>query len=806
MKMKICSQIIMLLLLTIIILLEFNIVGVITLLFNANGEASQDNNDFVLIFGASSSPVDLDPQYAWDSASIDVIDQVCEGLYTYNLSDPELAIIPSLAIVDGTWTINGLIYTVPLRQGVTFHDGTKFNATAVKWTFDRLAYLMNATGTLPASVGVTQFKDLYKNKNMPIINNTVIIDEYTVGFVLNTPFTPFQALLCFSGSYILSPTSTNATGYIDMATGDLVGTGPFVYDSYTEDVEVKFHAFENYWDGAPNVNNLTFSIINNPTHRNQALLNGTIDFLDDPLPNMLNTFETDPNITLVSTQDSFIRYLGMNNKQINKTWRQAISYAINYSYIINEIMEGQAVRLKSPIPIGIRWANWSFNVAIYNITKASQILVDAGVCSFDVYSDTEWINATLAMYNYTYNIGNIVRESIGYLLQENLRQIGINVTLAGMNWTDFIHRLYELTHYTRDMIQLYFFGWVPDYNDPSNFINSLLSNTSSSNTSQYYNYTIQLWMDQALNETNDILRRQLYDNIQKVLVEYHMPWAFGYVGFIRYAYRSDIIGYQSNSLGKKRFYDISQKELDNGLDNGVYVISIICSGIGAVCGIAIVNIVPKRISIRKAVKKIIKEMESEGMPIFRKYQDLIKKLEDMRGEFSKKNKREIMDVFKDYIELKAEDKHVVLKSFQKLANEKIKSEMMKKIIEEMKSEGMPIDRKYQNLIKKLEDMWKELSEKYLRKIMDVIKKYIELKAEDKQAMLECFQKLASEFLLACKLCQQKNFDEGLHKFQKVAKMAKKEGFGDLAKEAKVSKSEFLIEKKILLGEVKKNAG
>ena len=57
-----------------------------------------------------------------------------------------------------------------------------------------------------------------------------------------------------------------------------------------------------------------------------------------------------------------------------------------------------------------------------------------------------------------------------------------------------------------------------------------------------------------------------------------------------------------------------------------------------------------------------------------------------------------MDVFKDSIELKAEDKQVVLKSFQKLANEKIKSEMMKKIIEEMKSEGMPIDRKYQNLI------------------------------------------------------------------------------------------------------------
>ena len=801
------------LLLSIIFSLEFKILGVITLLYNANGEIAQDSNDFVLVFGTRFGPVDLDPQYAWNSNSIDVIDQVCEGLYRYNLSDPELTIIPNLAIADGIWTPDNRNYIISLRQGVTFHDGTKFNATAVKWSFDRLNYFLNASGTLPPSVDITNLQALYiLSDTQPLINQTEVIDEYTVKFVLNAPFAPFQALLCFSGSYILSPTSTNATDYINTTTGDLVGTGPFIYDSYTEDVEVRFHAFENYWDGAPNVNNLTFSIINNPTHRNQALLNGTIDFLDDPLPNMLDTFETDPNITLVSTQDLKISYLGMNNKQINKTMRQAISFAINYSYIIDVIREGDAVRLKSPLPLGIRWANWSFDVATYNVIKARQILLDNGVVTgLDVNIDSNWtyladFGTPIATYNYTYNIGNIVRENIGYLLQENLRQIGINVTLAGMNWTDFLYRLYEVTPYTREMIQLYFVGWVPDYNDPNNFINSLLSNTSSSNTVQYYNYTIQLWMDQALNETNDILRRQLYDNIQKVLVEDHMPWAFGYVGFIRYAYRSDIIGYQSNSLGKKRFYDISQKELDNGLDNGVYVISIICSGIGAVCGIAIVNIVPKRISIRKAVKKIIKEMESEGMPIFRKYQDLIKKLEDMRGEFSKKNKREIMDVFKDYIELKAEDKQVVLKSFQKLANEKIKSEMMKKIIEEMKSEGMPIDRKYQNLIKKLEDMWKELSEKYLRKIMDVIKKYIELKAEDKQAMLECFQKLASEFLLACKLCQQKNFDEGLHKFQKVAKMAKKEGFGDLAKEAKVSKSEFLIEKKILLGEVKKNAG
>ncbi len=813
MKMKIASKMVIALLLSIIFSLEFKILGVITLFYNATGEIAQDSNDFVLVFGTRFGPVNLDPQYAWDSNSIDVIDQVCEGLYTYNLSDPELTIIPNLAIADGIWTPDNRNYIISLRQGVTFHDGTKFNATAVKWSFDRLNYFLNASGTLPPSVDITNLQALYiLSDTQPLINQTELIDEYTVKFVLNAPFAPFQALLCFSGSYILSPTSTNATGYIDMATGDLVGTGPFVYDLYTEDVEVRFHAFENYWDGAPNVNNLTFSIIKNENYRNHALLNDTIDFLSDPLQSMLSNFTADPNITVTSTQDLKISYLGMNNKQINKTMRQAISFAINYPYIIDVIREGDAVRLKSPLPLGIRWANWSFDVATYNVIKARQILLDNGVVTgLDVNIDSNWtyladFGTPIATYNYTYNTGNIIRENIGYLLQDNLRFIGINVTLAGMTWESFLNRLHELEGLHRNHLQLYWLGWLPEYNDPFHFINLLFSNISSSNYAQFYNHTIQLWMEAALNETDNDVRRQYYHDIQKEIVENHMPWAFCYVGFNRDAYRSDLIGYQSNPLGKKRFYDISQKEQGNGPDNGVPVINIIFSGIGAVCGIAVVSNVVNKISIRKgkkikreAKKKIIEEMESEGKPIDNKYQDLIKKLGEIWDELFEKNKREITDVIKKYSQLLAKDEHGMLESFQKLAKEKLKIEMVKEIIVEMKSKGMPIDRKYQDLIKKLEDTWKELSGKYLRKIRDVIKKYIELKAEDKQAMLECFQKLASEFVLGCKLCRQKNFDEGLRKLQKVAKIAKKEGFGDLAEEAKISKLEFLIEKRTFSG-------
>ncbi|MFW9945624.1 MAG: ABC transporter substrate-binding protein, partial [Candidatus Odinarchaeota archaeon] len=94
---------------------------------------------------------DVDPQYSWDSASFEFANQIWEGLFTTNLSDPQYTLIPLLALSLGTYSADGKELTVPLKRGVKFHDGTFFNAEAVKFSFDRLAYLMNVSGTLPGS-------------------------------------------------------------------------------------------------------------------------------------------------------------------------------------------------------------------------------------------------------------------------------------------------------------------------------------------------------------------------------------------------------------------------------------------------------------------------------------------------------------------------------------------------------------------------------------------------------------------------------------------------------------------------------
>ena len=110
-----------------------------------------------LVFGAYIGNIrDLDPHYAYDTDSNDVIYQVVEHLYQFNISDSDLPIIPWLASDFPTISPDGTEYTITLRQGIKFHDGSDLNAAAVKWSFDRLCYFMNYddNADLPAPFNV----------------------------------------------------------------------------------------------------------------------------------------------------------------------------------------------------------------------------------------------------------------------------------------------------------------------------------------------------------------------------------------------------------------------------------------------------------------------------------------------------------------------------------------------------------------------------------------------------------------------------------------------------------------------------
>jgi peptide/nickel transport system substrate-binding protein len=530
-----------------------------------------------IVFGIPYGPSDIDPQYAWDEISFSVIDQVCEGLFKYDLSDVNFAIISNLAL-SGVWSPDEKEYTVTLRQGVTFQDDAPFNADAVIFTWERLAWALNTTGT--NTDRVTQVAELYEFPNgTPIVKNIIKNSDFSVTFVLNDRFAPFKALLCFSASYILSPESTPATAYIDTYTGTLVGTGPFVYKSYHAEMGISFGKYYNYWKGNSQIDSISFAIVPDlHSLSHLALLTGDLDIVDYIDPDLKEFFDLYPYVEMTQLGPSFnITSLCMNNYFLNGTWREAISYAINYTEVMEYCTDGHAYRLESPIPEGMLYSNWSFEVPTYNLRKAREAMqsMDFGV-GWNVTPDGPdeylWQGTTFITLNYSAPYGRfgLCDDPTMLIMEKYLKKIGIEVEHACMSLIEYTNRLYEREGRHKNMLQLYALEWSFNYNDPSTYINPLFTNRSvASNFVQYNGYqaaiekgrnpfdlwdNVQLLMEEALRTTNEELREQYYWRIQELLVEQDRPWAFLYSRKVYSARVSNLKGYIPNTMGKKWFW------------------------------------------------------------------------------------------------------------------------------------------------------------------------------------------------------------------------------------------------------------
>ena len=502
-----------------------------------------------LLIGTISLEIDIDPVFADDRESDAVIDQISEGLFAYTLINRNLTIIPRLASNYGSWNFDNTEFTVPLRENVFFHNGHAFNATAVKNSFDRLNHLMD--------LNKTSTEDLYRPLNNElVINSIVVINEFTVKFVLNYSYAAFEALLCFGSSYIVDTSVMPADDILD-PTSILIGTGPYKHMG-NDGTKVYFEYFPSYYRGIPAVKYIQYIKYNFTTEIMEALLAGEInvphnldlDYLDD-LKNSDIVIVENPEV------DAIISYLGMNNNNINRNMRQAISYAIDYNNINSEIYSSDPkTRMKSFLSPAINYYK-ECNVATLDIGHARQILIDAGLSKgLDEYSsNSEWIALSgsgdpVADYYYTYNAGNFFRENLGIQLQSDLSQIGISVVMENITWSEFMFKLV----YNPDELDLYYLGWTPNYNDPTQLIDVHFSNNSQNNFLQVNDPWLQQKIYEGLNETDKSARQQIYYDIQDYLATDLMPMAFIGYNNIQIAYGKNVKYIPSNALEKKYYF------------------------------------------------------------------------------------------------------------------------------------------------------------------------------------------------------------------------------------------------------------
>ena len=531
------------------------------------------------IRATSAGPHTLELCDAWDSASNDVLEQCVETLFFYDLNDVDLPLVMGLA--ESYYYENLTTLHIKLREGINFQDGTPFNATAAKWNLDRLNYLINATG---ANTGtVTQTKSLWSFPDgvTPIMNNTVVDSLYNITITLNGAYAPFINTLSYINSGMISPTYHAADVHSFITLSDhIIGTGPFIYQSFTPDVEVRMVRWDGYWMkdvyGNPDVANfptVIFAIYDDANTAHQAFLSGAIDANAMASDQNIATYKTRSDIyvydfTAATDKPSLVyQYMGVNNHKYNATWRKAFAFAVNYSYVIDELRLGNAFRSYTAISPGF---GSSYNASVPsdprsvpdegNVTVARMTMQSMGFgLSLGLADDAAWqaqaASAPFETVRYTYNIGNTFREDLYVAVTEWLKQIGCATEDDGVEWDTFLDYLYDVGE-GFDHLGLYAIGWAPDYLEPYNMLDPLFNPNSGSNSAQVNDTVLNTLMAAALTETNPVTREDTYKHIQSYMATQgfnHIPL---YHSKVIGLCRGDIYGIPFNAMGALRIYPI----------------------------------------------------------------------------------------------------------------------------------------------------------------------------------------------------------------------------------------------------------
>jgi peptide/nickel transport system substrate-binding protein len=233
----------------------------------------------VAVVAQTAEPQALDPSTVTSLNDFRILANVFEGLVRFDADS--LQVRPSLA-TDWEVSDDGLTYTFHLREDVRFHDGSDFDARAVKFTFDRMldpAHPYHDTGPFPLAF-------LFDP-----IERVEAVDPATVRFHLSEPFAPLLSNLAYPAGYIVSPEAVKARG---AAFGRRPsGTGPFRFEMWQSGIKVQLARNSDYWYGAPALEAVVFRPLVNANTRVAELLAGGVDVLTgvpfDMLPILADT-------------------------------------------------------------------------------------------------------------------------------------------------------------------------------------------------------------------------------------------------------------------------------------------------------------------------------------------------------------------------------------------------------------------------------------------------------------------------------------------------------------------------------------
>ncbi|MEH6993892.1 glutathione ABC transporter substrate-binding protein [Neobacillus drentensis] len=449
---------------------------------NENGDIARSGGTLVVVRLSDAENLDHHFMNTINAASI-THGKVYEGLVG---RDKDAQIQPLLA---KSWKqIDSHTWEFKLRDDVKFHDGSPFNADAVKTNFNRL---------LDPNVGAPR-AGVFK-----MVNEVKVIDDYTVQFILSEPFSPLLSILASHEGGIISPKSIEKSG--NNMINEPNGTGPFSFESWTPGQEIVLVRNEQYFGDKAKVEKVVFKIVPEETTRISMIETGEAHIAEPLSVTMKDTVEASSTMGVYRSEGFGTEYIGFNveKEPFNDVRvRKAISHAVEMDTIIKGVFNNIGKKANSLLGSQVFGFHAGLKAYEYNLNEAKKLLAEAGY--------PNGFETTLLTMDAKERI------NLAEVLQSQLKAIGVAVEIQVMENGAFVEQ-----RNTGDS-QMFISSWRnatgdADYNQYNLFHTA--SKGSAGNTFFFSNKEVDGLIDAARKEEDQEKRMELYAKAQEIEME-----------------------------------------------------------------------------------------------------------------------------------------------------------------------------------------------------------------------------------------------------------------------------------------------
>jgi len=486
------------------------------------GEETAAAEGGTLTLAIPSDAVSMDPHGSNDVPSEQIRDTIYEPLLT---QDENFEIVPVLAeeyeqVDDTTWQFK-------LREGVTFHDGSEFNADVVKANIERVKD--------PAKASPRSFL-------LEMVSEVNVIDDYTVELVTEYPFAPLANNLTHGAGKMISKDLIDADYQqaLDEAGSDLsleeyydlraeggeeheavaneissfvgqlvesepVGTNYFEFDSRSPGEQTAVVRNDDYWGDTALLDGVTFKVVSEPGSRIAELESGSSDAILATLSSNIDRVENNEDVTLLRNDSVSIDYIGFNTEKEpfdDPRVRQAITHAFDSQAVLDGVYNGSGTPAEAPLAPGVLGYSEDLEGLEYDMDRAEELLDEAGVEDLTI--------------NLMVNDDNPERVDVALWLQESLSNLGITVNVEQVEWGAYLAATGAGEH------DMFILGWSNSTGDPDNGISPLFHSDNigdTGNRSFYNTPELDSILDEARQSTEESEREELYMEAQQILVD-----------------------------------------------------------------------------------------------------------------------------------------------------------------------------------------------------------------------------------------------------------------------------------------------